>query len=328
MKLLGGDQEIDIIPSTDKEIKDKVDSQDISMGFIIEKGFGDTLLTDTVVPVKIIKNFDNGETVILEQKLSSELTAFMKVEKDSFDAAEKLGSKPEDLSSKILSGLSTDNKVGITDSDRILDRLGTTQRMTTNRLLGFLVMFIWFVIVQGLRTLIEEKENNTYYRILSTPVSYTRFLLSKVSAAYLFGILHVIVILYAGRYFLKISILNNIIPISLVFGVYLFLLTGITLMIALFMKRHDNFTVTFGILITVTGILGGSFFPLDTAPGYIVTISKFTPEYWTLTILKDVINGKGLAQNFAPLGILLFAGCISLCLAFVLVKKNMLRKIR
>ncbi len=72
----------------------------------------------------------------------------------------------------------------------------------TDRLIGFLVMFIWFVAVQSLRSFIDEQENHTYDRLLSTPVSYTAYAISKFAAAYLFGLLHIIVILVAGTFML------------------------------------------------------------------------------------------------------------------------------
>ncbi|MFP3821485.1 ABC transporter permease, partial [Bacillus sp. SIMBA_008] len=102
------------------------------------------------------------------------------------------------------------------------------------RLIGFLVMFIWFVVIQGLRTLIDEKENNTFSRLLSTPINYTKYVLSKMAATYISGIIHIIVIILAGKYLLKISIGHNIFAIAVMLAVYLFALTCITMIMVPF----------------------------------------------------------------------------------------------
>ncbi|WP_026038375.1 ABC transporter permease [Clostridium arbusti] len=81
--------------------------------------------------------------------------------------------------SKRLTNKINDNN-SITISVKALNLGESTEDKTTVTLIGFLVMFLWIVVIQGLRTLIEEKENNTFNRIIGTPINYVKYLISKI----------------------------------------------------------------------------------------------------------------------------------------------------
>ncbi|MBP1905768.1 dolichol kinase [Paenibacillus turicensis] len=53
--------------------------------------------------------------------------------------------------------------------------------------------------------------------------------MAKMTATYLFAAVHVVVILLAGKYLLKISLADNLFAIIILFAAYLFALTCITI---------------------------------------------------------------------------------------------------
>lgn len=316
ISMIKSHKDITIIPSTEADLKKKIDDQDISLGFIIDKNFGKELLSTQTLKVKILQNYDTGETALLEQLISSEVSNFKKVTLDSNYISNQLNIDNENFSSKLFSAIKSSSNVSI--AEKAIDTGNKTQDATTLRLIGLLVMFIWFVIIQGFRTLIDEKENNIFNRLLATPISYNKYLLSKIIATYIFGALHVVAILLAGKYLLKVSITSNLLPLILVFAAYLLLLTSISSIFALFIKKQQNFTVTTAILITLTGMLGGSFFSLELAPKYMQLISKFTPEAWAIKSLKDVIfNNSSISSIALPLTIFIGVGLLMLLISTV-----------
>ncbi len=308
-------KDITVINSTEDDIKKKIDAQEISLGFVIDKNFGDEPLSVKALNIKILQNYESGESALLEQIISGELSTLKKVTLDSKYISKELNSSQVDLFTNLLSSAKASSNVLVDDNTGQKAQDGTTVR-----LIGFLVMFIWFVVIQGFRTLIDEKENNTLNRLLSTPVSYNKYLISKIMATYIFGILHIIAILFAGKYLLKVSIVNNVFTVSLIFAAYLFLLTSITMIFVLFIRKQQNFTVSTAMLIIVTGMLGGSFFPLELAPKYMQIISKFTPESWAIQSLKDVIfNNASINSQIIPLTVFICVGVLGLIISSVLV---------
>ncbi|MDP4145861.1 MAG: ABC transporter permease [Bacillota bacterium] len=314
-------KDITVVNTTEADIKKKVDDQEISLGLVINKNFGEDLLSGNTLDIKLLQNYENGDSAVLEQIISGDVSTFKKVVQDSKYISSELNSDNYKLSSQILGDIKNSSNISV--ADRSLNSGQKTQDEATLRLIGFLVMFIWFVVIQGFRTLIDEKENSTFNRLLSTPTKYSNYLLSKIIATYIFGALHIAAILIAGKYFLKVSIVDNLLSVSLIFAAYLLVLTSITSIIVLFIKKQQNFTVTSSIIITVTGLLGGSFFSMEIAPSYIQTISKFTPEAWAIQALKDVMfNNSALTLEVLPLSIFVGIGVLGLIVSSSLVNSK------
>lgn len=319
--MLKSHEDIEIVDSTEDIIKTKIDSQEISLGLVINKDFGENLLLEKGLDLNIVQNIENGESTILEQAITSEVSTFKKVILDSKYISSQVNSDSNELSSKIFSNIKSSSNISV--DDKTLENGQNIQDPSTVRLIGFLAMFIWFVVIQGFRTLIDEKENNTFNRLLSMPTNYNKYLISKIVATYIFAGLHIIAILIAGKYLLKATIANNLFPVGLIFAAYLLLLTSITLFFALFVKNQRNFTIFSSIIITVTGILGGSFFSLELAPKYMQTISKFTPESWAIQSLKDIVfNNSSINSQVIPLTVFIGVSILGLILSVIFVNRK------
>lgn len=312
LTMIASHKDITVVNTGKEEILKKVDCQLIPMGLVIDQYFDNALLTGKPLPAEIVKNFESADSAVLKQVISTELSSLQKIVADSSSLSKELNVPVNSLTAAVFNGIKNTAAIQITDN--VSDTLALKQEITFQTLLGFLVMFIWFAITQGFRTLIEERENNTYYRLLSTPVSYNRYLAAKIAASWLFGAFHILAVLLVGKYCLKLPVFSHLLPALLIFAVYIFLLCGISLPLALLMKRHEDFTLTFAVIIIATGILGGSFFSLETAPKYPVVLSKFTPESWGQKLLKAVLfHNSTLSSQLMPLAAL--AGIALLCMA-------------
>ncbi|MEC0599885.1 ABC transporter permease [Bacillus spizizenii] len=321
IEMLQEHKNIKVIKVTENELKKKVDDQEISFGVVIQKDFGTNILKEKKVKLKFLQNYENGSGTLLEQLVTNEVGTLKKVVRDSKYASSQLNINQEDIKKDIFKELKNNSNIAV--HDKSLSKGEKTHDNVTIRLIGFLVMFIWFVVVQGLRTLIDEKENHTFNRLLSTPVSYQKYVLSKMAATYISGIFHIIVIIIAGKYFLKISIGNNVFAIGVILAVYLFALTSITMIMIPFMKNQKQFTSAASIIIAVSGMIGGSFFSLEIAPKYIQVISKFTPEAWAIQCLNDAIFGNSsLGTELLPLAIFIVVGLLSIIISFMFINRD------
>lgn len=321
---------VEVNKITESEMQKKIDNQDISIGLFINKGFGDSLGTDEDPSLKIIQNHQDGQGAILEQVISGETANLRKITRDSKFTADELKSigvaDNEELSTTLFNNITGElkepSKISIEDETQLQGE--KKQDNATGRLIGFLAMFIWFVVIQGCRTLIDEKENNTFNRLLSTPINYNKYLIAKVVATYIYGAIHVIAILLAGKYFLKIGFINNVVAVGAIFAAYLLALISITLIFIPFIKRQQQFTALASVIIVVTGMLGGSFFSLEVAPKIMETISKFTPEGWAISSLTDVIfKGNNVSDELVPLGIFIGVGVLGMIVSIVLQNVKM-----
>jgi len=322
INMLNSNNNVEVKTASEDTIKAKVDSQDLPLGLVIGQGFGHHLNNENNAQVRIIKNFETSSSAMLEQVITGSLEMVKQVVKDSQYASQALSLDADKLAMNVFENLKTSDQ--ITVNDQTLENGKTNQDNATVRLIGFLVMFIWFVVVQGLRTFIDEREDKTFHRIISTPISYFKHFISKMLASYLFGIILILVILITGQYILKVKIADHYLAVGIVFAAYLFALTAITLVVVPFMKDQKQFTASTSILIAVTGILGGSFFPMEIAPKFMQNISMITPERWAIQTLKAVIfNGSSLYSELIPLGIFAGVGVLALGVSFVFVNRSL-----
>lgn len=311
--------DINVISLTEKNLEKKLDDNSISIGFVINKNFGEDLTTSKNLNLNILQNYETSDGALLEQVVLSEVNTLKKITLDSKVISEGLNLSNDNVSNELLQKISSTSNLSITD--RTISNDEKMQNSTTTKLIGFLVMFLWFVVVQGFRTLIQEKENGTFNRILSTPTNYTKYLISKIAATYILGLIIISLILLAGKYIFNISLAANMFAEVIIFAVYLFSITGIVMIFVPFIKKQQSFTIFGGIIMVLTGILGGSFFPIDEiASSTMQLISKFTPESWAIKAITDVtLNNGSINSELLSLVILGAAGVLGLTISYILL---------
>lgn len=310
---------MNVISLTEKNLEKKLDDNSISIGFVINKNFGEDLTTGKDLNLNILQNYETGDGTLLEQVVLGEVNTLKKITIDSKVISEGLNLSTDNVSQELLEKISRTSNISI--NDKTISKDEKMQNSTTTKLIGFLVMFLWFVVVQGFRTLIQEKENSTFNRILSTPTNYTKYLISKIVATYIFGLIIIAVILLAGKYIFNISLAANMASEAIIFAVYLFAITGIVMIFVPFIKRQQSFTIFGAIIMALTGILGGSFFSIDEiASSTMQLISKFTPESWAIKAITDVtLNNGSINSELLSLVILAATGVLSFAISYILL---------
>lgn len=314
MKMIQTAGHVKVTKVTEDVLKTKINHQDISFGLLIGSHFEETLFSGDELNVSFIQNEEKGDAVLTEQLIAQQAGTLKKIVRDAKVMSRSLHSDGKQSAADLLKDIQGHSAVTI---DRHHVYAGG---QAAGRLIGFLVMFIWFVAVQSLRSFIDEQENRTYARLLSTPVSYTAYAISKFAAAYLFGLLHIIVILAAGKFMLHIRFAEHVLAAGAVLAACSFALTSVTMAVIPFMKSQKQFTSLASVFIAVTGLLGGAFFTLDSAPEYMRTLSLFTPEKWAIGAFQ---NNGGSSTQIALLSLFLAAGAVSLALSLYLISRNM-----
>lgn len=318
ISLIEKHKDINLVLTTEDKIKEKVDDSTYPMGLVIDKNFGNNIMSGKSDGLKIIENFDNEDAAMLTEVITTEAGNLKKLSFDSDYISKNLGTDKSTLTNNLFK--EADKASTLSIYDKTLKSGQKTEDKVAVTLIGFLSMFIWFVVIQGFRTLIQEKENNTSNRILSTPTNYTKYLISKIAATFILGLIVVAVILIAGKYIFKVSIVTNIFSEAIIFALYIFAIIGIVMLFVPFIKKQQSFTMIGAVLMAFTGILGGAFFSIDEmAPKIMQIISKLMPESWAIRSLKDVIfNNAGLSSQLTTIIIFVSIGTAGLIISSVL----------
>ena len=77
----------------------------------------------------------------------------------------------------------------------------------TNQTMGYLIMFMLFSAVNLSGFILKEKENRTYFRLLSTPIDGKKFILSNVAVNMMILTLQIVIaVLFMTNVFIQILI--------------------------------------------------------------------------------------------------------------------------
>ena len=155
---------------------------------------------------------------------------------------------------------------------------------------GMLILALLFMST-GLSTdLWSERRLGTLERAMVAPRGLAGFLAGKWLAGAAALALVAAVGLAAGRWAFGIEIANPVLAFAWLAVTGVALLAGFTLMQVL-ARTERAANVLVNAVTLPLAMLGGSFFPFETMPGWMVAIGRSTPNGWALLRLREIIDG-------------------------------------
>jgi ABC-2 type transport system permease protein len=140
---------------------------------------------------------------------------------------------------------------------------------------AMMTMFLLFAAGQGGRMLLEEKDNQTYQRMVIADISKTHILAGKFIVIFLIASLQIFIMLAYSHFALKVK-WGNMIPILVLSTASAFSVAGLGIFIASLTYRAGNYRLANAfenVIIQVMAFVGGSFFPIDVMPEVIRRMS-------------------------------------------------------
>ena len=178
---------------------------------------------------------------------------------------------------------------------------------------GMSIFFLFFSVQGGVIEILEERRDGTFARLLAAPVSRAAVMIGKLSSAALTGFFSVGVLVVATSLLLGADWGPVFGIVGLAFGAVASAM-GVGALVATFSKNVEQAQQFSGIVGTVMGLLGGSFFPVAQGPTALRVLSKLTPHAWVMEGFSGSA-GLGRASEALPaIGVLSLIG-----LAFGLV---------
>ncbi|WP_433744639.1 ABC transporter permease [Falsibacillus pallidus] len=187
-------------------------------------------------------------------------------------------------------------------------------RDMTSQTIGFLLMFLLMSAGNLSEIILKEKENRTYFRLLSTPISARKYVLSNIL---------VNMIIMAVQITFTIYMMKNVFHIetNMAFGEMLFILlvfalvaVGLGLIIVAFASSTASFGALQNFLVIPTCMLSGCFWPVAIMPDAAQKIAEFLPQHWALSAIEKLQKGISIGSIYLNILILL-----AFALAFFLV---------
>jgi ABC-2 type transport system permease protein len=168
------------------------------------------------------------------------------------------------------------------------------------------ILFIFLTVQFGVLGLLEERQNGTMGRLLAAPISRRSVVAGKALTSFILGVVSMAVLVLGSTLLLGAEWGNP-------WGVAILVLAGVVaamgvmFVVAAFARTPEQAGNLQAIIAFVLAMLGGCFFPIAQAGGFLETISLLTPHAWFLRGLGDLAAGGGISAVFpAALYVALF----------------------
>lgn len=164
------------------------------------------------------------------------------------------------------------------------------QQVITSIIPGYIVMFVFFIMITMVTSFIKDRDHGMVARIASTPALPVFYLLGKWIPYMIIVFVQITVLFTFGKIVYNIPFGQPIVLIIL--SLFLAItVTGIGLALALF-STTENMGIAITQVIALGGaMLGGLWIPFEQLPLFLQSISQFMPQYWAHQALQDGMNG-------------------------------------
>jgi ABC-2 type transport system permease protein len=165
---------------------------------------------------------------------------------------------------------------------------------------SFTVAFAFFLVGQMAASLLHEKEEGTFRRLMSSPMPRSSVIGGKVLAYMIIVFLQVIVLFTVGYALFKMPLGES--PLALLLLTVALALASSSLGMLLgalctTSKQADQLGMVLGFVLLV---LGGSIFPLFRAEGFIGIVSRLTPSAWGIEGYMGIVADNWTLAQTAP----------------------------
>ncbi|HSQ38250.1 MAG TPA: ABC transporter permease [Acidimicrobiia bacterium] len=174
---------------------------------------------------------------------------------------------------------------------------------------GMAILFLFLTVQFGVLGLLEERQNGTMGRLLAAPISRRSIVVGKALTSFILGLVSMAVLVVGSTWLLGAEWGNSLgVAILVLAGVIAAM--GVMFVVAAFARTPEQAGNLQAIIAFVLAMLGGCFFPIAQAGGFLETLSLLTPHAWFLRGLGDLAAGGGAGAVFPAAFYLVLFGLV------------------
>ncbi|OPJ56795.1 ABC transporter permease [Alkalithermobacter paradoxus] len=310
------------ISDYDNAIK-SVDEGSVLTSIVIEKGFGDDVRSGKTPSIVVIKTNDDRDIFVLENIVSTITKKMINNSKIAHIAARYLYDI-NNVYDRVYEKASHEwkNNKPISVTTQILNVESKSYDSLKYSLIGFSVFFSMYTIVFGVGTILNDKQNNTWQRIIISPVSNSAILGGTMLVTFLIGSIQLGVLILAGKYMFNIDWGSSISGLLLIVVSFIFAVTCLGLLLSGMVKTHSQLSAVTPIVLTSTAMLGGCMWPLEFVDSKVLLfIANFVPQKWAVEGMQKIaMYGYGFEGAIVPSIVLISMGVVFLFIGIRLIK--------
>jgi ABC-2 type transport system permease protein len=170
---------------------------------------------------------------------------------------------------------------------------------------GYTVLGVFFIVGAMASSILAEKREGTFRRLLVAPLPRSILLAGKILPYYLVNLIQ-IAIMFGAAHLLFGMAFGDPAALAAISMALAAAATGLGIMIAALGKTDAQSSGLTALLTLTLSALGGCLMPTFIMPSFLQTLSQFTPHAWAMQGFQDVlVRGYGLAGILPEAGVLL-----------------------
>ncbi|WP_306220580.1 ABC transporter permease [Cohnella sp. WQ 127256] len=293
IRFIQGLNQVEITMTDEQTLRSDIVANKLDSGLIFDPGFAVSVQDGNPKRINLVSVKGAQVTIYVKSLLQSYISNVAAIGKGTngdHTAFDRIYSEYSKQSFKLTSE-------SVSDSSNVRDM--------TYQSIGFLITFMMFSAVNLSELILKDKENRTFLRLLSSPVSARTYVLSNVVVNALIILLQILVTVFLMKSVFHIDSgipYGQLVPILLLFGLASI---GLSLLIVAFAKSSQAAGAMQNLIITPTCLLSGCFFPIGIMPNAVQKISNFLPQHWLLDSIDKLQHGEGFGSLGLNLAILI-----------------------
>ena len=185
---------------------------------------------------------------------------------------------------------------------------------------GYAIFFSLFGLNAVAATILQEKEDGTFRRLLIAPIQKYALLGGKMLAQFIVTMAQLSIIFLVGYFVFKVH-MHDWLTVSLLLIGTSFAATGLGMLLVSLVRTRAQITPVVSLVVLVTSAIGGAWWPLFLEPPWLQQLAKIGITAWAMEGLNgSMILGKGFMDILPDILGLLAYGLICLLLALSLFR--------
>ena len=189
---------------------------------------------------------------------------------------------------------------------------------------GFSLFFVIYTIAFNVVSILTEKQEGVWDRILLSPVSKGEMYAGNLLYCFMTGYVQVALVFLVFRYGLHINFYGAFGKTLVILIPYVFCIIALTLFIASLVKNIQQYNVIIPLVSVSMAMIGGAYWPLEIVTSDVmIVLSKFMPITYAMEALKGAtIYGQDWPTLMYPVLLMILIGIVLMGLGIKLIDRR------
>ncbi len=191
-------------------------------------------------------------------------------------------------------------------------------------LFGFSLFFVIYTIAYSIRTILDQKMNGIWDRLILSPASKAKMYIGHVIFSFLLGYIQIVLIFSLFYFGIGVNFHGGFATALLAVIPYLFVIVSLGVLLGGLVTNPRQLDGFIPFLAVSMAMLGGAYWPLEIVTAeWLVTLSHFVPLTYGMEMLKGAtILNWDFTDFLLPTSILLAMGAVCMGVGLNLMERR------